>query len=60
MKLSNLIKKATDLQEKHGDLDVLDEDGFSVCTLSVRVFDCDIDEWNVKAGDKVVQIKSDR
>lgn len=60
MKLSDLIKKAIDLQEEHGDLEILDEDGFSVFTLSLLVFDRDIDEWNVNAGDKVAQIKSDR
>ena len=60
MKLSELIKKATDLQEEHGDLEILDADGFSVYALSLLVFEQDIDEWNVNAGDKVAQIKSDR
>ena len=60
MKLTELIMQAQALKRDHGDLDVLDSDYFGIICLSLREFEQDSDEINVKAGDKVAQIKSDR
>lgn len=58
MKLSEARKIMEQIEKEHGDLDLLHGDGFSVDSISVRIFDVDIPDWNVKAGDKVAETKS--
>lgn len=60
MRLSELIKKATELKRIHGNLDILDNDYYSICTLRFCTFKDDVDDYNVKAGDSIIQIISDR
>lgn len=58
MKLSEARKIMEQIEKEHGDLDLLQGDGFSVDSIRVRIFDEDIPDWNVKAGDKVAETKS--
>ncbi|MCK9616167.1 MAG: hypothetical protein M0R48_11865 [Candidatus Omnitrophica bacterium] len=60
MKLSDLIAEAQGLMYSNGDLDILDEDDYAVIGLKLVCFKEDNDDICVKAGDKIVKIRSGR
>ncbi|MDD4389708.1 MAG: hypothetical protein PHW03_02775 [Eubacteriales bacterium] len=39
MRLSELITQAQTLKDKHGDLEILDTDYYSICGLRLRTFE---------------------
>ena len=57
MKLSEMIQKAQELKDKHGDLEILTNEGWPLSTFYYRKFEDDNKEWNITAGDEVVEIR---
>ena len=61
MKISELIKEASELLEKEGDLDVLDKDMFGIMSITLVVSEGEYPEdYNLPAGEKFVQMVSMR
>lgn len=60
MKLSDLIKKAEKMLADHGDLDILEDDGYQVYDLRLRVFEEDDNFLSCKKGDKIAWVHTSR
>jgi len=59
MRLSELIKEASELLEKDGDLDVLDEDMFGIMGFRLTVSEGEYPEdYDLPTGEKFVQVVS--